>query len=176
MKQRSAATLAEFEQKSFSLPDFGTNDVWKAAGDAVIEAANRANEEIDAESTLLGIPEEFRSSVRFISDRRGQVEYEGCRDDLRKVAKAEIDALEEVASVQIGAERVKAQAEINANGPASDDAVGFLERLPDVERTMSAFDAAEIRRKLADRARRKGGRGGFCPVGDRTIPSIEEST
>ena len=165
-KQRSAAMLAEFEQKISAIHDFATNDVWKAATDAAVEAANRANEEVDAEAARLGIPKEFRPTIRFVWNRRGQAEYEERRNELRKVAKAEIDALEKVALVQVETESVKAQTEIIANGLASPDAIAFLQSLPDVEKLMPTLDAADIQRKLAEQARQKGGHSGFYLVDD----------
>lgn len=120
-EQRSAAMLAEFEQQISALHDFNTNDVWKAATDAAVEAAKKANEEIVAEADRLGIPKEFQPKLTFSWARRGENEYRNRRDELRRVAKAEIDALEKIARVQIEAQSVQAQTEIIANGLSSDD-------------------------------------------------------
>ena len=166
-EQRSAAMLAEFEQKISAAHDFATNDVWKAATDAAIAAANEANEKIDAESARLGIPKEFRPSINFHWDRRGQAEYRERREELRKVAKAEIAALEKVAMVQIETESVRAQTEIIANGLNSTDAIAFLNNLPAVEDMMPPLDITAIQQKLAEQARQRGDPyGGPYLVGD----------
>lgn len=155
-EQRSAAMLAEFEQQISALHAFNDNAVWKAATEAAIDAAKRANEEILAEATKLGIPKEFQPKLQFTWARRGENEYSARRDELRRLAKAEIDALEKVARVQIETQSVAAQTEIIANGLSSDSALEFLNRLPPIESMMPALDVSSIQQKLAERARRSG--------------------
>lgn len=154
--QRSAAMLAEFEQKISAAHDFATNDVWKAATDAAIAAAKKANQEIEAEADNLGIPKEFQPKINFGWARRGENEYRQRREELRRVARAEIDALEKVARVQIEAESVRAQTEVIANGLNSAAAIEFLNNLPAIESMMPMLDVTEIQAKLAERARRRG--------------------
>ena len=159
-EQRSAAMLAEFEHKISAQHNFATNEVWAAATEAAIEAAKTANEAIELEADKLGIPKEFQPKVSFHWARRGENEYKQRRDELRRVAKAEIDALEKIARVQIETESVRAQTEIIANGLSSDAAIDFLNRLPAIETMMPALDVDEIQRKLADRTRRSASYGG----------------
>lgn len=155
-EQRSAAMLAEFEQKITDLHPFDRNEVWTAAVEAVAEATEEANARIAAEAEKLGIPEEFRPSVRFHWDRRGEAEYRQRRDELRRVAKAEIDAIEKAAVVQIGTESVRAQTEVISHGLESEAAQQFLNSLPAVEDMMPALDLETIQRKLAERKRERG--------------------
>ena len=164
--QRSAAMLAEFERKISALHDFATNEVWQAAAEAAVEAANKANEEIEAESDRLGIPKEFQPKLSFHWQRRGESEYQLGRDELSKVAKAEIDALEKVARVQIETESVQAQTEVIANGLDSTAAIEFLNRLPAIESMTPTLDVSAIQQKLADRARKRGGYVGPYLVDD----------
>ena len=152
-EQRSSALLAEFEQKISAVHSFASDQVWKAAADAAIEAARKASAEIEARAAELGIPEEFQPKVSFNWQRRGENEYRERRDELRRVAKAEIEALEKLAKVQIEGESVRAQTEIIANGLTSEAALEFLNRLPAVETMMPALDVGAIQAKLADRAR-----------------------
>lgn len=156
-EQRSAAMLAEFEQKVSALHTFATNDVWKAAVDAAVDAAKAANKTVNEEAARLGIPEEFRPSLSFHWARRGENEYQSRRDELRRLAKAEIAALEHVARVQIETASVQAQTEIIANGLNSEAAVAFLNRMPAIETMMPVLDVTEIQAKLAQRARDKHG-------------------
>jgi hypothetical protein len=155
-EQRSAAMLAEFEQQISALHGFNDNAVWKAATEAAIDAAKKANAEIMAEATKLGIPAEFQPKLNFSWARRGENEYSARRDELRRLAKAEIDALEKVARVQIESQSVAAQTEIIANGLNSDAALEFLNRLPAIESMMPALDVTSIQQKLVERARRSG--------------------
>jgi hypothetical protein len=156
-EQRSAAMLAEFEQQISAVHSFATNEVWKAATEAAIDAAKVANEKIVAEADHLGIPKEFQPKLSFHWARRGENEYQARRDELRKVAKAEIDALEKVARVQIESQSVSAQTEIIANGLSSEAAIAFLNRLPAIDSMMPALDVTQIQAKLAERARKSGG-------------------
>jgi replicative superfamily II helicase len=167
-EQRSAAMLAEFEQQISALHAFNDNAVWKAATEAAIEAAKKANEEIMAEATKLGIPEEFQPKLNYHWARRGENEYSTRREELRRVAKAEIDALEKVARVQIESASVSAQTEIIANGLSSEAAIEFLNRLPAIDSMMPALDVTQIQAKLAERARKSGAYSGPRLIGSDT--------
>lgn len=160
-EQRSAAMLAEFEAKVSALHTFATNEVWKAAVDAAIEAAEQCNEKVEAEAARLGIPPEFRPRMQFSWARRGENEYEIRRTELRRLAKSEIDALEKVARVQIETASVNAQTEIIAHGLVSDAARDFLSRLPAVETMMPTLSIEAIQAKLAANAREKRGYSGL---------------
>lgn len=161
-EQRSTAMLAEFEQQISAMHKFDSNDVWKAAVDAAVEAAKKANEQVIAEADRLGIPKEFQPRLQFTWARRGENEYRDRRDELRRVAKAEIDALEKVARVQIESQSVAAQTEIIAHGLSSEAAITFLNSLPKIESMMPALDVTNIQAKLAERARsRPGYRGPY---------------
>jgi hypothetical protein len=155
-EQRSAAMLVDFEQQISRLHDWATDEIWKAAVEAVKEAAQKASDEIVARGDELGIPREFQPSLSFQWHRRGETEYRERREELRRVAKAEITALEKVAFVQIERQSVQAQTEVIANGLGTPDAIAFLNNLPAIESMMPALDVADIQAKLADRARRSG--------------------
>jgi replicative superfamily II helicase len=159
-EQRSASMLAEFEQQVSKVHSFATNEVWQAATQAAMEAAREAAEKIAAESDKLGIPAEFQPKVSFSWQQRGENVYQCRRDELRRVAKAEIDALEKVARVQIETESVRAQTEVIAHGLHSDAALAFLESLPKIESMMPALDVSAIQQKLAEKARHMQSYGG----------------
>lgn len=131
--------------------------MWKAATDVAIEAAKKANEAIAAESDRLGIPKEFQPKLQYHWARRGDNEASARRDELRRVAKAEIDTMEKVARVQIESQSVQAQTEIIANGLTTDAALTFLNSLPRIEAMMPALDISDIQKKLPERAREKNG-------------------
>ncbi len=153
-EQRSAAMLAEFEQQIAAQHKFNDNAVWKAAAEAAIEAAKEANAKVAAEADRLGIPKEFQPKLSFGWAQRGENEYKERRDELRRVAKAEIEALEKVARVQIESQSVAAQTQIIANGLNSEAAIAFLNSLPAIESMMPALSIEGIQAKLAARARR----------------------
>jgi hypothetical protein len=156
-EQRSAAMLAEFENGVAARHAFATNDVWRASVEACIECAKQASEKITAECDKLGIPAEFQPRVSFQWLQRGENAYENRRTELRRVAKAEIDAMEKVARVQIEQASVQAQTEVIANGLTSASAIEFLRSMPAIETMMPALDIASIQAKLAERARQSRG-------------------
>jgi hypothetical protein len=160
-EQRSAAMLADFEAKITALHDFDDDAIWSAAVKAAIDAAKKANAEIAKQSTKLGIPKEFQLSLNFNRDRRGQAEYKQRREELRRLAKAEIDALEKVARVQIESESVRCQTEIIANGLNSSAAREFLDNLPKIESLMPPLDVSEIQQKLSEQMRKSNYRGPY---------------
>ena len=153
-EQRSAAMLAQFEQSISALHAFAKNEVWQAAVTAAHEAAKEACEKIAAEAEKLGIPQEFQPRVSFSWLQRGENAYEARRAELRRVATAEIDAMEKIARVQIEQASVQAQTEVIANGLTSAAAIEFLKSMPPIETMMPALDVSAIQAKLAERARR----------------------
>jgi hypothetical protein len=164
-EQRSAIMLADFEREISAIHTFDKNEVWRAAMDAGVEAAKKANEAIIAEADRLGIPPEFRPRVQWHWESRCENAYRERRAELRKVATAEIAAMEKTARVQIEARSIEAQTEIIANGLDSEAAIAFLEKLPPIETLMPALDPITIQRKIAERAR-QAGRGPFLVGGD----------
>lgn len=156
-EQRSAAMLAEFEQSVSKLHSWSNDDVWRLAVEASVEAARKANEEINKRAAELGIPEEFRPKLAYSWQRRGDNELATRRTELRRLAQAEITALEKVARVQIEQASVQAQTEIIANGLSSEDAIAFFNKLPAIETMMPVLDVTVIQAKLADRARHSPG-------------------
>jgi hypothetical protein len=159
-EQRSAAMLAQFEQQVSAVHSFDTNEVWRAAVEAAQSAAKEAMEKVAAEADKLGIPKEFQPALGFSWARRGENEYQARRVELRRVAKAEIDALEKVARVQIEQASVQAQTEVIANGLTSAAAIEFLRSMPAIDTMMPALDVGAIQAKLAERARNTPGYGG----------------
>lgn len=165
-EQRSAAMLAQFEQQISALHDFNSDAVWKAAVEAAIDAAKKANAEVAAQADKLGIPKDFQPKLAFSWARRGENEYTMRRMELRRVAKAEIDAMEKIARVQIESQSVAAQTEIIAHGLNSEAAIAFLNSLPAIESMMPALDVTAIQAKLAEQARKNIGYGGPRLVDD----------
>jgi len=115
---------------------------------------------VAAEAGKLGIPPEFQPQLGFTWLQRGENAYAARRAELRRVAKAEIDAMEKVARVQIEQASVQAQTEVIANGLTSMAAIEFLRSMPAIETMMPALDVTAIKAKLAERARQSPGYGG----------------
>ena len=87
------------------------------------------------------------------------------RNELRRVAKASIDAMTKAAITKIGKQALDLRTQVVGMGLLSPDAKLFLESLAPVEESMRALDFGEIERKLekeqqlrlADRRRLYGG-------------------
>ena len=155
-EQRSAAMLAEFEKKMTDLDVFDNDKIWEAVVETGIEAAKKVNATIIAEADKLGIPEEFHPRLTFHWERRGKDEYKYRREELRRLAKAEIAAIEQMARVQIESQSVRAQTEVIATGLTSIAAVAFLESLPKIEEMMPALDPNAIQAKFVAGSRQRG--------------------
>jgi hypothetical protein len=163
-EQRSASMLAEFESSVSKLHAFANNEVWRAAQEAAQQAAHEASEKIMAKAKELGIPDEFHPRITFSWLQRSEDVYRARRDELRRVAKAEIDAMEKSTRVQIEAESVRAQTEVIAHGLTSDAAIAFLDNMKPIESMMPLLDINSIQQKLAERARKSG--SGFHLIGN----------
>jgi hypothetical protein len=156
-EQRSAQMPAEFERQISAAHAFDKNEVWNATVEAARAAAIEANAKIAAECVKLGIPEEFRPSLNWHWAQRGDSAVKERREELRRLAKAEIEAVEKSAKVAIETQSVSAQTEVIAHGLSSEAAVAFLNSLPAVETMMPSLSLDVIAAKLAERARASGG-------------------
>lgn len=152
--QRSAALLADFEQKISALHSFDKDEVWAQAVAFGKEAFDQANKQIKERSKALGIPADFAPQLYLSWAQRGQNESKNRREEMRRAAKAEIEALEQTARVRIESDSVTAQTEIIANGLSSEAARTFLEKLPAVETLMPILDLQKVEDKLAAKAGR----------------------
>jgi hypothetical protein len=91
--QRAADMLAEFERQISTIYYPDNHAAWAAAHKAVTEATAEANAKIAAVCKELRIPGSF---APYIGDHwygRGENAIKERRDELRKAAKAEIDAM-----------------------------------------------------------------------------------
>ena len=157
-EQRSAAMLAEFEKQISAAHAFDRNEVWAATVEAGATVAKEANEKIAAECEKLGIPPEFRPKLAFAWRERGENIASERRAELRRLAVAEIAAVEKAARVAIETKSVQAQTQVIAHGLSSDAAIAFLNSLPAVEALMPTLSLELIQTKLAERARQSGQR------------------
>ncbi len=156
-EQRSAAMLAEFEKQISTLYAWDSDEVWKKAVEEAINALHTSQKVIEDRCKELGIPKEFQP--RYVGGgwlERGQNAAAQRRDELRKVAKAEIAVVEHNARVEIERMSVEAQTQIIAHGLQSEAAQAFLANLPTVEKLMPTLDVARIEHKVEERKNRPG--------------------
>lgn len=142
--ERSAKLIAEFEQQMDETFSFNDDAVWKQAFAAASEVMAEANRKIAARSAKLGIPKEFAPSLAFGWVERGQNAAKARRDELRRIAKRKIEAMETEARTKIEAMSLAAQTEVIAHGMNSKAAREFLERMPSLDSLMPRVSQKDV--------------------------------
>jgi hypothetical protein len=143
-RQRSTELLADFENHLGSKFSFDQDKIWaEAVRDAEKEFA-RANARIAERSAALGIPKEFAPQLHQFWTERGENAVKEQRAELRRMAEARIDAIEQAAIVAIEYRSIEAQTEIAAGGLTSETARAFLDRLPSVDSFMPELSFEDI--------------------------------
>jgi hypothetical protein len=147
-EDRSAELMADFEQQAASIYDYDKDEVWRAAMQFATQAAEEASQRVDARAAELGIPEHFRPSLNVYWLSRGRDGIKERRNELRKVAKTRIEALEREAIVKIELHTAETVTRIIAHGLTSTAAREFLDSLPAVETLMPPLDVEAVRTML----------------------------
>jgi hypothetical protein len=144
-RQRSADLLADFENQIAAQYRFDDDAIWAAAAKEAEREVDKAQTRIAERCVELGIPRQFAPGLLLNWRHRGYDNAVGKRrDELRKVAKAQIEALERKAIVEIQRGSIEAQTELALAGLTSAAARVFVERLPTVESLMPALSYAEL--------------------------------
>jgi hypothetical protein len=149
--QRSAELLADFEQQLASMYSYDQDEVWSQAYRAAREAAQEAVGTIAARCEELGIPPQFAPSLELYWAGRGQNAVQSRRNELIRVAKSRIAAIEKKACVMIEIQSVELQSQVIANGLTSDAARAFLDNMPAVETLMPPLEVAKVEGMLEAR-------------------------
>jgi hypothetical protein len=145
---QAAQCLADFESKVAAHFKFDQDEVWKKATDRVREVVAEAQETIAKRCAELGIPATFAPQISASWQGRGENLIASRRDELRRVAKASIDAMMKAAILKIERQSLDLRTQVVAMGLLSPDAKLFLESLAPVEDAMHSIDFAEMERKL----------------------------
>jgi hypothetical protein len=144
-KQRSAELLADFENQMGSEYSFDQDEIWEKAIKEVAPLVEQAQKKIAARCHELGIPERFAPSVSLEWRHRGYDNMvEKRRAELRRMAQAQVEAIERKAIVHIELSCLEAQTALATSGLASDAAKRFIEKLPSIETLMPPLSFAEI--------------------------------
>jgi len=145
VKLRSSKLLADFENALASEFSFDDDQVWAEAAKAAQGEVDKAQRRVAARCRDLGIPEKFAPSLNLTWRNRGwDNALKERRDELRRVAKSRIDALEKDALLCIEQASVEAQTELAIAGLTSEAARDFFTKLPTVESLMPALSYEEI--------------------------------
>src|SRR5262249_33638161 len=133
-KERSADLIADFENQLGQEYSFDQDEVWAKAVKEAEPVIKRAQQAIAARCVELGIPERFAPRLGMTWVHRGYDNTIQKRmDELRRMARTQIEAAERKAITQIEMSCLKAQEQIAISGLTSEAAREFFETLPDVK-------------------------------------------
>jgi hypothetical protein len=151
--ERSAVLLADFERLISATYKWSDTEVW---ADAMIKAravVDDAKKAVDDECERLGIPVQFRPGLVLGWHGRGENAVNERRVELRRVAKAEIDRIEEQAKVAIEHAHLQARVKLVEHGLKSAEARKFLAELPAVESLMPPLKIERIEQLMLKQVR-----------------------
>lgn len=149
--QRAAEMLLEFEGQISKIHHYDNDEVWASLKKEAETLMADIGKRLSARCDEIGIPEEFRPSFSIGWNHRGYNGLPERRAELRRVAKAEIAAVEQKARAEIEVMSVNAQTEILAHGLTSLAATNFLSNLTAVEKLMPMLDATAVNMKIEDK-------------------------
>jgi hypothetical protein len=143
-KLRTTELLADFETQMAANYSFDDDATWREATKVAKAAVAKAQEDIAERCQVLGIPRQFAPELSVSWYGRGENMVEKRRNELRRAAKAQAEALEQRALVQIETSSVEAQTKLALAGLTSDAAQKFIESLPTVESLMPKLSYAAL--------------------------------
>jgi hypothetical protein len=147
-EEQAAACMADFETKMATVYTFDQDEVWRKATEEAQRVVNESQNTIAKRCKELGIPAAFAPSITASWAGRGENMLAQRRTELRRVAKASIDAMTKAAITKIEKQALDLRTQVVGMGLLSPDAKLFLESLAPVEESMRALDFGEIERKL----------------------------
>lgn len=162
-EEQAAKCMADFEQKISQIYEYDQDEVWKSATERAMDEVRRAQEKIDAQCKKLGIPKDLSPQLALSWQGRGQMKMAERRAELRRVAKAEIDAMFKAAVAKIEKQALDLRTQVVAMGLLTENATMFLESLAPVDEAMHAIDFGEIEAKMLEQKNtlRRLGYGGL---------------
>jgi hypothetical protein len=144
-KLRSDELLADFENQMAAQYTFDDDAVWAEAARLAEVEVRKAQEKIAERCNQLGIPKQFAPGLDLKWRHRGYDNMlKSRREELRRVAKTQIAAMEQKAIVRIEQDSLEAQTQLAIAGLTSDAARAFIEKLPTVETLMPALSYQDM--------------------------------
>jgi hypothetical protein len=143
-RQRSAELISDFESQMAAQYSFDQDETWREARQRAQREVEKAQKQIAARCAELGIPARFAPTIEMAWYRRGENSVKERRDELRRVAQAQVAAIERRAFVEIETSCLDAQTKLAIAGCTSDMARTFVESLPAVDTLMPRLSYAAI--------------------------------
>lgn len=147
-EEQAAACMADFEKKLAAEFDWDSDETWKAATLKAKEEIDKVQKVIEQRCAELGIPKTFAPQIGLAWQGRGENATSQRRSELRRVAKAQIDAMTKAAITKIEKQGLDLRTQVVAMGMLSAEGRLFLESLAPVEDAMRALDFTEIEQRL----------------------------
>lgn len=147
-EEQAAVCMADFEAKLAASYWFDHDEVWRRATEAAADVIKSSKAEIAKRCEELGIPKTFAPTLEMSWLGRGENALNQRRTELRRVAKASIEAMTKSAVTKIEQQSLDLRTQVVSMGLLSGDAKLFLESLAPVEDAMRSLDLGEIERKL----------------------------
>jgi hypothetical protein len=145
IKQRSAELIADFENQMGTEFSFDDDVVWAQAKKEVDAVVARAKQQIAARCRELGIPDRFAPTLDTRWSHRG---YDNSvkqrREELRRMARTKIEAIEQKAATEIALSCLEAQTQLAVVGLSSEAARAFVESLPGIATLMPKLSFSEV--------------------------------
>jgi hypothetical protein len=144
-KQRSAELLADFENQMGSEFAFDDDAVWQQAAREAEAEVERAKQRVAARCRELGIRKQFAPTLSTVWHHRGYGNtLDKRREELRRMAQTQVEAIEAKAITEIEVSCLEAQTQLAIAGLTSEAARGFVTKLPSIETLMPRLSFAEI--------------------------------
>lgn len=161
--EQAAACLADFERKLSTIYEYDQDEIWKEVTEKAMEHVRIAQERIEKQCEKRGIPKELAPRLGLTWEGRGQMKAASRRDELRRVAKAEIEAMKKAARTKIQKQSLDLRTQVVAMGLMTPEATMFLESLAPVEDAMTSLDFGAIETKMLaqQKATKRLGYGGL---------------
>jgi hypothetical protein len=158
-EEQAAACMADFEKKLSTIYTYDQDEVWKKATEEAMTVVAKAQETIEARCKKMGIPKDLAPQLQLSWQGRGQMKMASRRDELRRVAKAECQAMLTAAMTKIEKQSLDLRTQVITMSVMTPEATMFLESLAPVEEAMHAIDFGAIETKMiADKRKQEGQR------------------
>jgi hypothetical protein len=120
------------------------DQAWADITEAVEKQIAEANAAVNAIAAQRGIHEDFRPSVNWYWDGRGENKFKERRDELRKVAQAQVAARVKQAQVEIDRQAAEQLTCITQSGLTSEEARAFISAMPKPEHLLPPLGSLEL--------------------------------
>jgi hypothetical protein len=142
--QRAAELLADFEREMGAIHHYNNDETWARLHAEAKAMVAEAQTKVEARCKEMGIPAEFAPRMELYWYGRGENALKDRQQELRRMAKQRIKAMEAGARTAIEVNSVEAQTKLLAGSLTSEAAQAFLADMPKIETLMPKIDTAGV--------------------------------